>query len=308
MSTPALRVSNLTKLYSDKVRALDDVSFEVPEGSFSALLGPNGAGKTTLIGILGGLIRPTNGTASVLGHDVVTDAMTVRRSLGIVPQEVIFDPFFTTRKYLQQQSSYYGLFNNNDWIDELIHVLGLEDVANTNTRKLSGGMKRRMMVGIALVHKPKLVVLDEPTAGVDVSQRRSLWEFIRRLNDDGTTIILTTHYLDEAEELCKHIVMLNHGKVLADDKTSILLANENFAARAIHIRLADNQVMPKDLPFKFHDQIDEPGNYTIQIDDYAQIEQIIAHLRNKQCEIKFLETASADLEDVFVGLTENKSS
>lgn len=304
MEQPALRISSLVKEYDTGLRALDGVSFEVPPGAFYALLGPNGAGKTTLINILGGLTRPSAGNATVLGHDVIADAMAARRVLGIVPQEIIFDPFFSTRRYLKQQSSYYGIFNNDDWIDELLHNLGLSDQADTNTRKLSGGMKRRLMVGMALVHKPAVVVLDEPTAGVDVSQRRSLWEFIHRLNDDGTTVILTTHYLEEAQELCEHIVMLNHGKILANETTKKLLENSEFHTKAINFRLVNDAAIPADLPFTVAPSSNDDGSYNIQIEDYEQVEKVIAHLRSRSCTIASMEVTASDLEDVFVHLTE----
>lgn len=306
MSTPALTVSQLVKEYDNGLRALNDVSFAVPAGGFYALLGPNGAGKTTLISILGGLTKPSAGTAKVLEHDVLSAPMQARRALGIVPQEIVFDSFFTTRRYLQQQSSYYGIFNNDDWIDELLHNLGLTDQAEVNTRKLSGGMKRRLMVGMALVHKPAVVVLDEPTAGVDVSQRRSLWEFIQRLNDDGTTVILTTHYLEEAEDLCKHIIMLDHGVVLANEPTHKLLANSKLHTKSINLRLVDGATLPADLPFKFSASKEDQGAYQIQLDEYEQIEQVIAFLRANNCKIANLSIAEVDLEDVFVSLTQDQ--
>ncbi|AWB34905.1 ABC transporter ATP-binding protein [Orrella marina] len=205
-------------------KALQDVSLQVEHGEFFGLLGPNGAGKTSLISILAGLARATEGKASVCGYDVFSEFKHARRSLGVVPQELVYDPFFTVRETLRLQSGYYGLRHNDDWIDEILHNLGLTDKASTNMRALSGGMKRRVLVAQALVHRPPVIVLDEPTAGVDVDLRRSLWEFISRLNKQGHTILLTTHYLEEAEALCGRIAMLKQGKVIALDTTEALLA------------------------------------------------------------------------------------
>ncbi len=205
------------------LQALDDVSFTIGEGEFFGLLGPNGAGKTTLISVLAGLTRATSGRASVCGHDVTTNYQAARRSLGVVPQELVYDPFFTVRETLQFQSGYFGLRKNDDWIDEILANLGLTEKADANMRALSGGMKRRVLVAQALVHRPPVIVLDEPTAGVDVDLRRSLWEFISRLNGEGHTILLTTHYLEEAEALCARIAMLKRGRIIELDTTQALI-------------------------------------------------------------------------------------
>lgn len=194
-----------------EVRALQGVSFDIAEGEFFGLLGPNGAGKTTLISILAGLSRATSGRVTVQGHDVVDDYAAARRALGVVPQELVFDPFFSVRETLRIQSAYFGLRRNDDWIDELLAHLGLSDKAEANMRQLSGGMKRRVLVAQALVHRPPVIVLDEPTAGVDVELRQTLWQFIAKLNKDGHTVLLTTHYLGEAEALCHRIGMLKLG-------------------------------------------------------------------------------------------------
>jgi ABC-2 type transport system ATP-binding protein len=207
--------------------ALNDVSLTVEHGEFFGLLGPNGAGKTTLISILAGLASATKGSASVCGYDVVADYKSARRSLGVVPQELVYDPFFTVRETLRIQSGYFGLRKNDDWIDEILFNLGLSDKADTNMRALSGGMKRRVLVAQALVHRPPVIVLDEPTAGVDVDLRRTLWEFISRLNKAGHTIVLTTHYLEEAEALCGRIAMLKGGRVIALDTTAALMARSD---------------------------------------------------------------------------------
>jgi ABC-2 type transport system ATP-binding protein len=235
-----VRLENVSKIYAPRqsgwqkllgrnasspgFQALNDVSLTIEPGEFFGLLGPNGAGKTTLISILAGLAKATSGRASVCGYDVTTDYKSARRALGVVPQELVYDPFFTVRETLRIQSGYFGLRKNDDWIDEILFNLGLSDKANNNMRALSGGMKRRVLVAQALVHRPPVIVLDEPTAGVDVDLRRTLWEFISRLNKAGHTIMLTTHYLEEAEALCGRIAMLKSGQIVALDTTQALLA------------------------------------------------------------------------------------
>lgn len=218
----AISFEDLSKNYGS-LRALDHINLEIEEGEFFGLLGPNGAGKTTLISILAGLCRPTSGRAKVMGYDVQKDFKAARRLLGIVPQELVFDPFFNVREALEFQSGYFGIKNNSAWIDEIMHHLGLSDKADKNMRALSGGMKRRVLVAQALVHRPPVIVLDEPTAGVDVELRQSLWKFVSRLNQEGHTIVLTTHYLEEAEQLCGRIAMLKKGQIVALDTTANLL-------------------------------------------------------------------------------------
>ena len=239
----AVQVQHLSKIYNsvrnagwrrflssradpsrEPFRALDNVSFTVQEGEFFGLLGPNGAGKTTLISLLAGLSHPTAGAASICGYDVATQYKQARRSLGVVPQELVYDPFFTVRETLRLQSGYFGIHRNDDWIDEILQNLGLTDKADANMRALSGGMKRRVLVAQALVHRPPVIILDEPTAGVDVDLRRSLWDFIVRLNKSGHTIMLTTHYLEEAEALCNRIALLKRGQIVALDTTQALMA------------------------------------------------------------------------------------
>ena len=219
----AIEFKNLRKEYGT-LTALEGVNLKIEAGEFFGLLGPNGAGKTTLISILAGLCRPTSGSAEVMGHDVQRAFRVARRLLGIVPQELVFDPFFTVRETLTFQSGYFGVKDNGDWIDEVLFNLGLTDKANENMRSLSGGMKRRVLVAQALVHRPPVIVLDEPTAGVDVELRQSLWKFIGRLNQEGHTIVLTTHYLEEAQVLCNRIAILKKGRVVALDTTANLLA------------------------------------------------------------------------------------
>lgn len=221
--TAAVSIVDVVKHFGS-LKALDEVSLEIAEGEFFGLLGPNGAGKTTLISSLAGLARPDSGTLKVLGFDVVKDFRQARSRLGVVPQELVFDPFFNVRETLQIQSGYFGIRKNDDWIDEILENLDLTSKANVNMRRLSGGMKRRVLVAQALVHKPPVIVLDEPTAGVDVELRQGLWHFVRRLNNEGHTIILTTHYLEEAETLCGRIALMKQGRVIALDTTANLMA------------------------------------------------------------------------------------
>ncbi len=238
--TLAVEVSAVSKRYESSrgvVQALSEVSLQIGQGEFIALLGPNGAGKTTLIQILAGLVRPTAGRAAVMGFDVVADPVHARRALGVVPQELVFDPFFTVRETLRIQSGYFGIRNNDAWIDELLDCLGLADKAGANMRALSGGMKRRVLVAQALVHRPPVIVLDEPTAGVDVELRQSLWAFVQRLNREGHTVMLTTHYLEEAESLCNRVVLLKSGRVLADEKTQDLLAHPEDSLETVFLRM-----------------------------------------------------------------------
>lgn len=299
----AVEIDGLRKNYGD-LAAIDGVSLRIERGSFFGLLGPNGAGKTTLISVLGGLTKPSAGAAAVMGHDVVADAMAARRRIGIVPQEIVFDPFFTTRQYLRQQASYYGIYDNEAWIDTLLDRLGLADKADVNTRLLSGGMKRRMMVGLALVHQPPVVVLDEPTAGVDVSQRRSLWEFIKQLNGEGTTVILTTHYLEEAEEFCERIAMLDNGQVIADELTADLLSSGKHHAHCLYFRLPDGAAPPPELfaPAQAKGP-DSQGRFHIDFADYRELEDLLRRINGSGLPCRGLEIAAPDLEDVFVELT-----
>jgi ABC-2 type transport system ATP-binding protein len=228
--TSAIAIKGISKHYG-ALQALDDVSLNIHEGEFFGLLGPNGAGKTTLISILAGLCKPDQGSASIMGVDVQSTNREARRMLGVVPQELVFDPFFTVRETLRFQSGYFGIRNNDAWIDEIMANLDLTGKADSNMRSLSGGMKRRVLVAQALVHRPPVIVLDEPTAGVDVELRQSLWQFISRLNHDGHTIVLTTHYLEEAEALCQRIAMLKQGKVVALDTTANLLSRFGGATK-----------------------------------------------------------------------------
>jgi len=293
---PAIAFRNVAKTYVSPrgvVRALDDVSFDIAQGEFFGLLGPNGAGKTTLISILAGLARATSGSVSVLGHDVVTDYAAARRLLGIVPQELVFDPFFSVREALRIQSGYFGVHGNDAWIDELLAHLGLSDKADANMRQLSGGMKRRVLVAQALVHRPPVIVLDEPTAGVDVELRQTLWQFVARLNKEGHTVLLTTHYLEEAEALCSRIAMLKQGRVVALDRTSALLAGT--ASTMLRFKL------DRPLPPALAAGARVTGRIVqLKAHDAREVESILAVLHAAGCEPEDLEIGRADLEDVFI--------
>jgi ABC-2 type transport system ATP-binding protein len=292
--SPAIEVESVSKSYGG-LKALDDVSLAIAQGEFFGLLGPNGAGKTTLINILAGLVLATRGAARVMGHDVVREYRASRRALGVVPQELVFDPFFTVREALTFQSGYFGLRDNRDWIEEVMHHLDLTTRAGTNMRALSGGMKRRVLVAQALVHKPPVIVLDEPTAGVDVELRQALWQFIRRLNRDGHTIVLTTHYLEEAEALCGRIAMLKQGRVVALDEKENLLRLHSGCYLELRIK-------PAQLPAGLEPLVVQrrEDGYRMALADYAAVERVIAELRAAGIEILELEVMQPDLEEIFV--------
>ncbi len=293
---PAVRFDQVAKTYTGArgaLKALDGVSFDIEQGEFFGLLGPNGAGKTTLISVLAGLVRATGGRVTVMGHDVVTDFAAARKSLGIVPQELVFDPFFSVREALQIQSGYFGVKHNDAWIDELLDKLGLADKAGANMRQLSGGMKRRVLVAQALVHRPPVIVLDEPTAGVDVELRQTLWQFIAGLNKQGHTVLLTTHYLEEAEALCGRIAMLKQGRMVALDKTSALLSG--MASTMLRFKTDDK------LPPALAAQARVTGRIAqLKARDAAEVEQLLATLRSAGVKVEDLEIGRADLEDVFL--------
>ena len=292
----AISFQSVSKSFSNArgtFTALDGVSFDIQAGEFFGLLGPNGAGKTTLISILAGLMQASSGRIQVHGLDVQTQSAKVRKILGVVPQELVFDPFFTVREALRFQSGYFGITNNSDWLDELLECLGLADKANHNMRQLSGGMKRRVLVAQALVHKPPVIVLDEPTAGVDVELRQTLWQFIARLNREGHTVLLTTHYLEEAEALCSRIAMLKQGKVVALDNTSTLL--KNASSNVLRFKL--DEQLPPDLAAQARVTgriVQFPAN------DAAQIEHYLAAVRSAGLVAQDVEIRKADLEDVFL--------
>jgi len=297
--TAAIQVNAVSKRYVSLV-ALDAIDLRVEPGEFFGLLGPNGAGKTTLISIIAGLVRASSGDVRIMGHDVVDDFRAARLSVGVVPQELAFDPFFTVRETLSFQSGYFGLRDNGAWLDEVLDNLGLTSRADTNTRALSGGMKRRLLVAQALVHKPPVIVLDEPTAGVDVELRQTLWQFVRRLNREGHTIVLTTHYLEEAQALCGRIAMLKGGRVIALDTTRALLS-----------RLAGLQLTmrPRGTPpaSVFAHRIDErDGVLTLRLANANDVARVLADCAAAGCEVEDLEVGQADLEDVFLQIMSDR--
>jgi ABC-2 type transport system ATP-binding protein len=289
---PAVDIAGLSRRYG-RVQALEDVDLSVGPGEFFGLLGPNGAGKTTLISILAGLVRADRGSVRVMGHDVMTDYRAARRALGVVPQELVFDPFFTVRETLRIQSGYFGLRRNDDWIDEILHHLDLVSKADANMRSLSGGMKRRVLVGQALVHRPPVIVLDEPTAGVDVELRQSLWAFIRKLNGDGHTVILTTHYLEEAEALCGRIAMLKAGRVVALDTKQALLSR--YAGLTVRL-------VAQDIPPSWQDRLlRRTGDvWHLGIERPSDLESLLAAMRVAGLSVQELTLDEADLEQVFL--------
>lgn len=290
----AIRIQNVYKRYG-ALQALDGVSLEIEQGEIFGLLGPNGAGKTTLISVVAGLARADSGTVEVMGADVVTDYRAARRMLGVVPQELVFDPFFTVREALDIQSGYFGIRDNGNWIDEVMHNLDLTSKAASNMRSLSGGMKRRVLIAQALVHKPPVIVLDEPTAGVDVELRQSLWNFVRRLNRDGHTIVLTTHYLEEAELLCGRIGMLKAGRIVALDTTRNLL--EDFSGLQLKLRL-DRPALPPGHSFRV---VSQDGDlFELKLESFGELEKVLAGLREAGIVILELDLQPPDLEDVFV--------
>jgi len=294
--TSAIKVRRLCKYYGN-VRALTDIDLDIEQGEFFALLGPNGAGKTTLISIIAGLTHASSGFVSVMGHDVTTQYQAARRVLGVVPQELVFDPFFTVRETLMIQSGYYGIRRNDDWVDEVIHHLDLSDKAHTNMRALSGGMKRRVLVAQALVHKPPVIILDEPTAGVDVALRQALWRFIRRLNRNGHTIILTTHYLEEAEVLCNRVAMLKQGSIVALDSIHNLISK--CTHQSLRLRLSSDT-----LPAELHKQriSYSDGYHFLKINDYSEIASVLTKLRDSGLQVLEMKIIQSDLEEVFVNI------
>lgn len=294
---PAIRIAGVTKRFRS-LQALAGVDLEVAQGEFFGLLGPNGAGKTTLISSLAGLARPDSGTLEVMGHDVVKDYRAARLALGVVPQELVFDPFFSVREMLKIQSGYFGIRNNDDWIDEILHHLDLTGKAGANMRMLSGGMKRRALVAQALVHRPPVIVLDEPTAGVDVELRQGLWQFIRKLNQDGHTIVLTTHYLEEAETLCGRIAMLKAGKVVALDTTANLL--QRFASHTLRVSLEEPITLAGPLAGKL---LKTEGN-TLEFgfDDFDEVADLLAGVRTCGGKVVDMVLGKPDMEQVFVGI------
>jgi ABC-2 type transport system ATP-binding protein len=302
--TAAIEIHNVVKRYGG-FEALRGISFSVQPGEFFGLLGPNGAGKTTLISTIAGITRATSGQVRVMGHDVVTDYQAARRALGVVPQELVFDPFFSVRETLRITSGYYGLHRNDAWIDEILANLDLTTKADANMRSLSGGMKRRVLVAQALVHRPPVIVLDEPTAGVDVELRQTLWNFIRRLNREGHTIVLTTHYLEEAQELCGRIAMLKNGQVVTLEETSQLIGR--FKGGTLVFKLS-GAPLPADLAARSQPGHPPDGRVRIAVGRYDEVEPILAALRVAGCVIDEMEMTHTDLEEVFLRIMRQEAA
>lgn len=290
----AIEINDLAKRFGS-VQALDGVDLRVETGEFFALLGPNGAGKTTLISILAGLCRADRGVARVMGHDVVRDYRAARKALGVVPQELVFDPFFTVRETLRIQSGYFGARNNEPWIDEILDSLDLAEKANANMRSLSGGMKRRVLVAQALVHRPPVIILDEPTAGVDVELRQGLWTFVRKLNRDGHTVVLTTHYLEEAEALCSRVAMMKHGRVVALDTTSNLLKGVS----SLRLKLS---LSPGRLPPGLESQAarEPDGSFVLPLEKQSDVADVVVAIRESGIHVSELRVLEPDLEEAFL--------
>lgn len=302
LNPPAIKINDVHKHFG-ALHALNGVNLTIEPGEFFALLGPNGAGKSTLINILAGLIAPDSGNISVMGFDVGHQYQQARQLLGVVPQELVFDPFFNVREMLQFQAGYFGHGRENDaWIDEILEGLGLVDKAHTNMRKLSGGMKRRALIAQALAHKPPVIVLDEPTAGVDVELRQMLWQFIKKLNRDGHTIILTTHYLEEAETLCSRVGMMKQGEIVALDTTTNLL--NKFSGKHLRLTLGD-VLLPDEVQALV--RYVENGMYTFALTNMTQIEFVLSALRTAHIKVLDMQLNEADLEDVFLSLVGNAS-
>jgi ABC-2 type transport system ATP-binding protein len=295
-----IEVNHLRKTYGHVI-AVDDVSFNVVEGEIFGLLGPNGAGKSTLIGIMAGLSRASRGSISVMGNDTVARYRQARAALGVVPQELVYDPFFTVRELLRLQSGYFGLRRNDDWIDELLEVLDLDDKGDANMQALSGGMKRRVLIAQAMVHRPQVVVLDEPTAGVDVELRQALWRFTRRLHADGHTIVLTTHYLEEAEALCDRIAILDQGELTALDTKTALLGR--YPYRLLSLSLADAAAeLPEAVASRVVER--EGGAVTLRLHrEEDRAGDVLQALFDHRIGVTDIHTEEPGLEEVFMELT-----
>lgn len=307
--TSAISIQNLHKTYRDgksgqqKV-ALKGINLEIPRGSFFGLLGPNGAGKSTMINIMSGLVIKSGGTVTICGHDIEKDMRAARKSIGVVPQELVLDTFFTVRQALDIHAGYYGVPKRERRTDEIIEAMGLTDKADSHSRRLSGGMRRRLLIAKALVHSPQVLILDEPTAGVDVELRSQLWAYVRQLNKQGTTILLTTHYLEEAEELCDQIAIINHGEVIACESKRNLMGRLDSKQLVLKFTAPVNTV-PTPL-LSLSPTLSAEGDLIIQYrPSEANMEEILTRVRSCGLAIRDLATHEADLEDVFRHLTSN---
>jgi ABC-2 type transport system ATP-binding protein len=302
MPEAAISIVDLQKTYAGGKRALDGINLDVPRGGIFGLLGPNGAGKSTLINILAGLVSKSGGRATIWGFDIDEHPRNAKRAIGVVPQEILFDPFFTPKEALEIQAGLYGVAKADRRTMELLRAMRLEDKADAYARTLSGGMKRRLLVAKAMVHSPPILVLDEPTAGVDVELRQQLWDFVRSLNAQGVTIVLTTHYLHEAEELCDRIAIINHGKLIANETTRTLvgMAQEKVVEVVVDRDITAPLVAP------CFDKIEQSGERTLAITyrkDRVNAGEVLAALQKEGLGIVDVSTREADLEDVFLNLT-----
>ncbi len=307
MTDAAISIDRLSKTYKGGKRALDEVSFDVPRGQIFGLLGPNGAGKSTLINILAGLVNKTGGSASIWGFDIDQQPRNAKASIGIVNQEILFDPFFTPVETLEIQAGLYGVPKAKRRSMELLRAVHLEDKANAYARTLSGGMKRRLMVAKAMVHTPPVLVLDEPTAGVDIELRKQLWDYVRELNAGGVTVVLTTHYLEEAEELCDRIAIINHGKLIANEPTRALVGMAT--EKLVEVTVDRDVATPPDAPC--FQKIELKGDRTLAITyrkDIANAGEVLAAVQAGGYGIVDVSTREADLEDVFLNLTRASNS
>jgi ABC-2 type transport system ATP-binding protein len=302
MDAPAIRIEALSKTYAGGKVALNEINFDVPRGQIFGLLGPNGAGKSTLINILAGLVVKTSGKVTLWGFDIDEHPRNAKRAIGVVPQEIIFDPFFTPRETLEIQAGLYGIPPGERHSDALLAAMHLTDKANAYSRTLSGGMKRRLLVAKAMVHSPPILVLDEPTAGVDVELRRQLWDYVRRLNAEGVTIVLTTHYLEEAEELCDRIAIIHHGRVIANEPTRELVSKAQEKAVVVTFD-GDVARVPVNDAFENVSLIDERTLEIKYRKDRTNAGQVLASLTADGLTIVDVSTRDPDLEDVFLSLT-----
>ncbi|MBN8543977.1 MAG: ABC transporter ATP-binding protein [Alphaproteobacteria bacterium] len=305
MTAPAIRIENLQKTYRAKggqaKEALKGISLEVPRGAFFGLLGPNGAGKSTLINILAGLVIKSGGAAEICGYDIQTQARQARSAIGVVPQELALDTFFTVRQALDITAGYYGVPKSKRRTQEIIDAMGLSDKADVPSRRLSGGMRRRLLVGKALVHAPQVLILDEPTAGVDVELRSQLWDYVKELNRKGTTILLTTHYLEEAEELCDEIAIINHGQIIAHDSKKALM--EKVDKKEIFFTLTQALATIPESLADLNPRIAE-GKLAIEYQpSHANMDAVIKRVHEAGLTIKDVSTKEVDLEDIFRSLT-----